>query len=163
MNFFFFILILRNRKIKTGSISSEETKNKQSKAMKGKHVKENNPFYGKKQSSEVKDRISNANSGEKHPMYGKHHTEETKKKISQKNTGKHASEETKIKLSKAHKGIHSGSKNPNFGKYKLSIDAKLEIYNKWLKDNRSKISLSKEYKINVKTVYNIIKIYSQKL
>jgi len=93
-------------------ITSEETKKKISKAMKGK----NNPMYGK--------------CGKESPMYGKRHTEETKKKISIANSN--PSVERRQKISKALKGkkkteAHkqhirenradcSGENNPFYGK-----------------------------------------------
>ena len=39
-----------------------------------------NPFYGKKHSEEMRQKIKELNSGENHPWYGRHHSEETKKK-----------------------------------------------------------------------------------
>lgn len=58
-----------------GKIVDEETKQKQSKAKKGKYCGKDNPFYGK------------GFHGEDHPFYGKHHTEESKQKISSSKKG----------------------------------------------------------------------------
>jgi len=102
-----------------GWIPSEETKEKISKAHKGKKLSEetkqklrkansgeNHPFYGKKRPD-----ISKKYKGEGHPFYGKKHTEETKKKISEKLKGRippnkniPMSVEQKLKLSKLQKG-----------------------------------------------------------
>ena len=76
---------------------SEETKNKISKANKGKHISE-----------ESRRKISEARkgkcAGEDNPMYGKHHSAEALQKMSDAKKGKHLSEETKRKLSAARKG-----------------------------------------------------------
>jgi len=49
---------------------SEETKQKISETLKGRHFSE-----------ETKQKMSEVNKGEKNPFYGKHHSEETKQKI----------------------------------------------------------------------------------
>lgn len=51
--------------------------------------KENNPFYRRTHSEEVKQKLSEMASqriGNKNPFYGKHHTQETKEKIKLKNS-----------------------------------------------------------------------------
>lgn len=67
-------------------VFSDETLKKKSESMKG----ENNPFYGKHHTKEVRTKISEKlkgkMSGEKNPFYGKHHTKETKQKISKSRT-----------------------------------------------------------------------------
>jgi group I intron endonuclease len=88
---------------------------------------ENNPFYGKTHTLEIRKRISNGRkkstpwnkgkilkqfSGENHPMFGKEnhwgqHSEETKKKMSQKHKGKRLSNETRKKISEAMKARKS--------------------------------------------------------
>ena len=69
---------------RNGWVYSEEERQKQSEAMKGKHAGKNNPMYGR--------------SGELSPNYGKHHSEETKRKISAARKGS---------------GAAKGSKNPS--------------------------------------------------
>ena len=92
-----------------GKSPSQETKDKISKANKGKHVGEKNPMYGVHRY------------GEKNPMYGKKHNKETRDKISKANKGKpsprkgvHLSQEIKDKISKSHIGIQAGAKNPMY-------------------------------------------------
>lgn len=86
-----------------GKHRSQKTKDKLSKAHKGKFVGEKNPFYGKKHKQETKDKISKANKGkyvgEKSSRYGKKHKQETIDK-----------------MSKAHKGKIDGEKNPMYGR-----------------------------------------------
>lgn len=96
----------------------EETKRKQSLALKDYNnnpeirqkkslmmIGENNPIFGAKRSTEVKQKISetrirlNLSKGENHPLFGKHHSEETKKKISASLKGNRLSEETRQKMS----------------------------------------------------------------
>lgn len=98
------------RKRMSGRIFSEGTKQKISKANKGRK-----PWiFGKHLSEETKKKLSDKNKG-KTPSRetinkalertrGKHLSEEHKKKISDGNKGKHLSEECKRKLSAAHKG-----------------------------------------------------------
>lgn len=64
----------------------------------------NNPITRKRRSECTK--------GERNPMFGRNHSEEVKQIISQKNTGRHHTEESKRKLSDA----FSGEKNPMYGK-----------------------------------------------
>ena len=76
-----------------GGRPTEETKEKLSKANKGKH-----------HSEETKEKMSENHAnykGENHPFYGKHHSEETKEKLSKSLKGKTRSETTKRKISKA--------------------------------------------------------------
>jgi hypothetical protein len=79
---------------------------------------ESNPFYGKRHSQEVMDRIAetkrlNPIKRVKNPFYGRKHTEETKRRLSFINTGKHASPETRLKMSVS----LSGERNPFYGKH----------------------------------------------
>lgn len=85
---------------------------------------ENNPYYGKKHTDEIRKKISEKvsgegngmygthRSGELNPMWGKHHSEETIEKIRQKNIGRKESEETRYKKHLA----TSGKNNPMYGK-----------------------------------------------
>ena len=54
-------------------------------------------------SEETREKMSKANKG-RQPWLGKHHSEETKKKLSKANKGKHLTEETRKKMSEADKG-----------------------------------------------------------
>ena len=54
-------------------------------------------------SEETREKMSKANKG-RQPWLGKHHSEETKKKISKANKGKHLTEEQKKAISMARKG-----------------------------------------------------------
>lgn len=73
----------------SGRIVKQSTKDKISKANKGKFVGENNPNYGKHLSDESKRKISEANKinslGENNGMFGKSHKEDTKNKIGEAN------------------------------------------------------------------------------
>jgi group I intron endonuclease len=99
---------------------TDERKQKQSEALKGKMVGENHPNFGKTHSEETKKKMSEAKigkyTGENNPNFGKIHSEETKNKMSEAKKGKTLSEETKEKLSKAHKGKYTGENNPMFGR-----------------------------------------------
>lgn len=98
---------------KGGITPSEETKQKQSEANKG-----------KKHTQETLEKMSIANSGENNGFYGKTHSEETKQKMSEKAKihsigenngmyGKTHSQETKDKISEKAK-IHSAGENNGF-------------------------------------------------
>ena len=98
---------------------TEESKRRQSKALKGKYCGKKCYWYGKHHSEESRKKISEVIKGKNNPMYGKHHTKETKEKMSNtkkgKNNpmyGKHLSEEHKMRLSEATKGKN----NPMYGK-----------------------------------------------
>ena len=75
-----------------GLVLSDESKNKISKANKGKLSGNKNPFYGKHHSSEFKLKASQLRKdkyfGKNHPLYGKSMSEETRNKISKSNIGK---------------------------------------------------------------------------
>jgi hypothetical protein len=60
---------------------------------------ENNPFYGKTHSEEIKEKIRQSKLGENNPNYGKSHSEENRRKMSEKKKGK-----------------FKGKNNPNYGK-----------------------------------------------
>lgn len=120
----------------SNGIPTEETRKKQSLSHLGKQLGENNPFFGKTHSEEVRKFLSEKNKGRIPHMKGKHHTEHTKKLLREKlsgsnhpNYGKKLSNETKSNISKAKmghevsietrekisnslKGRFSGAKNP---------------------------------------------------
>lgn len=95
-----------------GNLTSKETREKISKALKGRTA----PNKGKPMSEEQKKKIGKAHKGKRpnyeaieknrkahtganNPNYGKHRTEETRKKISNSNKGKKFSDEHRRKLS----------------------------------------------------------------
>ena len=71
-----------------GNTWSDEQRELMSKMFSG----ENNPFYGKTHSEETKQKISSAlkgkHKGEKHPFYGKTHSQDSLNKMSQNRRGK---------------------------------------------------------------------------
>ena len=93
---------------------SEETKRKQSEALKGRQFSEETLHrmseaqkgkkLGTQLSEETKHKISEAHKGKPSPYKGKHPSEETKRKHSEANKGKHHTEESKRKMSEARKG-----------------------------------------------------------
>ena len=97
-------------------IITEETKQKISKAKKGKPITRTEKLLADWERRKI------TNSGEGNPMFGKKHSEETIRKISEKEKQRVMSEETKLKLSqknkgrKMPKGHSSGEKNSMFGK-----------------------------------------------
>jgi len=131
-----------------GYSPSEETRNKLSKANKGRkmpprseeHKKNLSESHkGRKASEAAKKKMSEKRKGENNGMYGKHHSEETKQKIRIKAKGRKASEETKEKMSEIRKGrkhtqktknkiseAQKGEKNHMYGKH-LSEEAKKKI------------------------------------
>ena len=101
-----------------GHIQSEETKRKiGEKAKERMSNPENNPRYGVTVSDDTKEKISKALKGkylgENSAMYGKRHTEESKALMREKHTGKKASEATRKKMSESQKGKHSGENSAN--------------------------------------------------
>ena len=100
-------------------IVSDETKQKQSEAMKG----ENNPLYGKHLTEEHKSKLSEAMKGENNPFYGKHLTEEHKSKLSK------AHDKRKIPVSQytiegvfiaSYESIHEAQRLTNIDKNTIS-------------------------------------------
>lgn len=80
-----------------GKNHTDEVKEQHSRIMKGRMIGDKNPFFGKKHPKEIQDRISAQN-------IGRTHSEETKRKIgeaSRNRTRKPTSEETKKKISEA--------------------------------------------------------------
>lgn len=133
--------ILRNKSNggegKSGYIHTEESKNKISKALKGK----NHPLYGISPSKEIREKMSNSLKGriissecrEKmskshigrpgtYGFKGKTHTKETKEKLRQINLGRRHSEETRRKMSESKKGKN----HYQYGKF-LSEETKQKL------------------------------------
>ena len=101
-----------------GRVQSEETKRKIGEKAKIRMANpENNPRYGAIVSNETKEKISKAlkgkYQGENAARYGKKHTNESKALMKEKHTGKKASEETRKKMSESQKGKHSGKNSAN--------------------------------------------------
>lgn len=105
-----------------GKCHSQETREKISKANKGKikppmsnetRQKISNANEGKTHSNETKLKIGIANAGKNNGFYGKTHTPAVKKMLSE-NAKKPKSEEHKKNLSKANKGKYNGSQNKKF-------------------------------------------------
>ena len=80
-----------------GYSPSQETRDKISKAQKGKIV-----------SDETRQRMSEANKGEKNSMYGKTHTKEARAKMSEKGKGRVFTEDHKRKIGESIKGKRKG-------------------------------------------------------
>jgi plasmid stability protein len=99
-------------------VVSEETRQKMSKAQKGRIVSDearqkiSKAQKGRIVSDEARQKRSEAIKGEKHPMFGKKQSDESRQKISEAHKGKIVSEETRQKISESIKG----EKNPMFGK-----------------------------------------------
>lgn len=72
----------------TSRIYSQQTRDKMSKAKKGKYVGEKHHMYGKKGKLFGEKHPMYGKTGENNPFYGKHHTEETRKKMSKDRKGK---------------------------------------------------------------------------
>lgn len=106
-------VILGGKGLQKSSFPSEKTRNKISKALKGKMAGEKNPMYGKTHNKETRKRLSEMHLGERNHNFGKHLSQETKSKISKALKGKHKnfkrprnplSQEHKDNISKALKG-----------------------------------------------------------
>jgi plasmid stability protein len=99
-------------------VVSEETRQKMSKAQKGRIVSDearqkiSEANKGRIVSDEARQKRSEAIKGEKHPMFGKKQSDESRQKMSKTHKGKIVSEETRQKISESIKG----EKNPMFGK-----------------------------------------------
>ena len=89
---------------------TQDTKNKLSKAHKGKHHSEETrrkigeASKGRKYTEETHRKMSEAHKGNTYHK-GKHHSEETRRKISESLKGVHHSEEARIKMSESRKGM----------------------------------------------------------
>lgn len=70
---------MKGKRNALGSVRSEETRKKMSRAKKG----ENHPFYNKSLPKETREKMSESHRGNKHHFYGKTRSEETKKKIAE--------------------------------------------------------------------------------
>lgn len=88
---------------KGSGLRSEESKQKQGEARKGKYSGENSAWYGKKHTEEAKTKISNALKGNTYNT-GKTLSEEHKDKIRKSTIGKKHSNEAKIKMSRSRGG-----------------------------------------------------------
>jgi hypothetical protein len=79
----------------SGSVTSEETRRKLSKALLG-----NRRRFGKPQTQEAKDKVSRSLLGNKRSV-GRLHTQETKDKMSLSRTGKNHTQESRVKMSQS--------------------------------------------------------------
>lgn len=96
-----------------GKIRSKETRQKMSKANSG----EKNSMFGKTHSEKIRQKISETNKGENHPFFGKQLSEIHRQKISKSHKGKKHSEASKKKMSEARKGYkHSEETKKKIGK-----------------------------------------------
>jgi len=91
--------ILKTAGSSSGHTLSEGTKAKISQALKGVHVGDKSPWFGKTFSEETKQRMSLEKTGENNPWFGKTHSEETKNLMRDKALGRKHSEDTKLKMS----------------------------------------------------------------
>lgn len=161
-----------------GRTHSEETKQKISKAHKGKLRSDmtgpNNIWFGKHLPEEIKRKIKENHADcrkEKNAFYGKKHTVETKEKISKANKGKYIgkifSEETKQKMrEKRALQIFSDETKEKLRKRfqgegsffaKLTKEIVLEIRDKFDTNNYTKAELAREYNVNWVTISNIVR------
>ena len=124
-----------------GKTRTKETREKISKAQIGKHASEET----KRKMRENHPKLS----GKNHHRFGKKQSEETKEKIRKGNKGKKQSEEAKKLLSE----IHKGEKNPNS---KFSWDEVREIREKYKTGNYTIKQLMEYYKVDRKSIYNIL-------
>lgn len=98
-------------------------------SMKGKFDGENNPFYGKTHSKEVKAFLSIKNSGSNSYWYGRKHSAETKEKLSKLRKGKANPFYGKTHTPDVRRRVsekNSGENNFNYGK-KWSTEQRLKI------------------------------------
>lgn len=132
----FNVAVKQNPKLHSmyGKKKSSETKEKISKALKG-----------RKASDEVKKILSESHKGKKSPRKGVCLSQKTKDKLSQINKGKKLSEETKRKISKMTKGKN----NPMYGKNPWN-KGKRNVYTK---DTLKKMSKSAKERMKLK-IYN---------
>jgi group I intron endonuclease len=137
---------------------SQETREKQSKALKGRFVGEKNPTWGRHHTAENKRFFSEMNKGNKYRV-GAIVSEETRQLLSEINIGKKATEETKKKMSESMIGKNKGKENGMFGKRaynsKLTMDQAEEIRKEYFL-GQSMSKLAKKYNVNKRTILDII-------
>jgi group I intron endonuclease len=144
----------------SNKLVSVETREKQSKAAKGrKPWNKNIPC-----SEETKKLLSEANKGKKFRL-GVKASAETKKILSNINLGKKASEETIEKMSRSMMGKNAGKKNGMYGRKsshaKLTQEQASEIRSEYKLGGTTLIALALKYEVSKKTILNIVhnKIY----
>lgn len=113
--------ILKGSVAECNPMSLKEVRLKVSKSMKELFKDpRNNPMYGKKQSEEARNKISEKAKGRKSTRKGVKLSDETKQRIREGVKARCSSEEFRQKLSDSHKGILLGEKSPNFGKFLIN-------------------------------------------
>jgi group I intron endonuclease len=92
-----------------------------SKALKGRYVGKDNPWYGRKHSEESKLKMSKSRSGSNNHFYGEHLSKEHRRKISESNKGREFSEEHRRNISKGKKGKYVGAANKTSKRYVITF------------------------------------------
>ncbi len=150
---------------------SKESKEKMSRAKKGKplteehkrnitknHLRlfsEKHPMWGKHPSVETIEKMKENNSGEGNPMYGKRHTDEAKLKMSELKKGKKISAEHAANIGIA----NAGEKSPNA---QLTWAKVCEIREKYFLGHYTQKMLAKEYGVQVPCVWKVLQNLSWK-
>ena len=91
---------------------------------------------GRKLSQETKEKISKANSGKNHPFFGHKHTPETIQKMSEANSGRNVSQKTRNKLSKALSGRELSDEHKINVSKSLNTSGYYRVYKKDKKDSK---------------------------
>lgn len=139
---------------------------------------ENNPFWGKCHSDETKEKISKANkgklSGESNPFFGKHHSEETRKKISEVQKvlqagennpffGKHHSEESIILIKEKNAKYRADNKEAilqrQLNRLSLSKEKLETIYEEYRDTSINLFAWQKKYKVDHRVLKKYIILF----
>jgi len=129
--------------------------------------KEQQPMYGKKQSSFQKQRMSEIHGGSTKPLHtdewkqqaslwltGRPVSLETRKKISEGNVGKTRSLETRNRTSKARTGLFSGEKHP---RATLTNTLVVQIRKEYATGEVTQRFLAKKYSVSQTTIGEIVR------
>lgn len=146
-----------------GNKCTEETKQKLSLKRISLHLSGEKSFlYGKKQSEEHKQNLSNAMKGKPSPNLGKHYSDEVKLRMSKRMMGVfakekhpmwgvHHTQEYKDKMAISQKGISAGIKNPNS---KLTEIQVAEI-KKLIVDGLTQTEIGRMFNVSQHAIWNI--------